>query len=98
MSFFQQDQTVAASEVFAYAPTVTEPLTQEMSQRAVIGLIRFAQFIGLLGFIRGLFLLNRASNHATIGDAGRGITHLIAGTMAMNIVVVLGMIENLMVG
>lgn len=93
MTFYRQDQAVAASEIFAYAPTIAESLTHDVTSRAIIGLLRFVQFIGLIGFVRGLFILNMASNTGTIGETGRGITHLIGGTLAMNIVVLLGMFE-----
>lgn len=97
MSFFLQSESVSAEQVFTYAPEITKPLSAEMSQRAVIALVRFAQFIGLLGFVRGLFLLGRTGNGGQIGDTGRGIVHLVAGTLAINIVVVLQMLENLLV-
>ena len=94
MTFYRQDQAVAASEIFAYAPTITEPLTHDVTSRAVIGLLRFVQFIGLIGFIRGLFILNMAGNGGAIGETGRGVTHLIGGTLAVNIIVLLGMFEG----
>ena len=97
MSLFLQPENVSAEQVFSYAPEITKPLSAEISKRAVIALVRFAQFIGFLGFVRGLFLLSRAGNGGMVGDSGRGVTHLIAGSLAINIVVVLQMLENLLV-
>ncbi|TIO03043.1 MAG: hypothetical protein E5X96_16350, partial [Mesorhizobium sp.] len=92
MSFFQVDETVAASEIFAYAPEMLAPLDHEQARSVIIALLRVVQFIGLLGFIRGLFLLNKSVKWPAPGLIGFGVTHVIGGVFAMNIVMFLGMI------
>ncbi|RWG87148.1 hypothetical protein [Mesorhizobium sp.] len=98
MSFFQVDETVAASEIFAYAPEMLAPLDHEQARTVIIALLRVVQFIGLLGFIRGLFLLNKSVKWPAPGLVGFGVTHVVGGVFAMNIVMFLGMIEELVLG
>ncbi|ASY61408.1 hypothetical protein [Sinorhizobium sp. CCBAU 05631] len=98
VSFFQVDETVAASEVFAYAPEMLAPLDHEQARSVIIALLRVVQFIGLLGFIRGLLLLNKSVQWPAPGLVAFGTTHVIGGVFAMNIVMFLGMIEELVLG
>lgn len=98
MSLFQVDQTVASSEIFAYAPELLAPVNNEQAKQIIIALLRVVQFIGLLGFIRGLFMLNKSVSAPKQGLAAFGTTHLIAGILAMNIVMFVGMIEKLILG
>lgn len=98
MSFFQVDETVAASEIFAYAPEMLAPLDHEQARSVLIALLRVVQFIGLLGFIRGLLMCNRSVTAHSPGLLGFGIAHLIGGTLAMNIVMFVGYIEELVLG
>ncbi|WLS01371.1 hypothetical protein [Shinella sumterensis] len=98
VSLFQQEETVAASEIFAYAPEMLQPLDHEQSRTVVIALLRIVQFIGLIGFIRGLFLMNKSAYRGPYsGLFGQGFTHVIGGVLAMNIVQFLGMIEALVI-
>ncbi|RAL97906.1 MULTISPECIES: hypothetical protein [Hyphomicrobiales] len=98
MSFFQVDETVAASEIFAYAPEMLAPLDHEQARSVIIALLRVVQFLGLLGFIRGLMLLNQSVKWPAPGLVGFGVVHLIGGTFAMNIVMFVGYIEELVLG
>lgn len=98
VSFFQVEENVAASEIFAYAPEMLAPLDHEQARTVLIALLRIVQFIGLLGFIRGLFLLNKSVKWPQPGLAGFGVAHLIGGTFAMNIVMFVGYIEELVLG
>jgi hypothetical protein len=98
VSFFRVEETVAASEIFAYAPEMLAPLDHEQARSVIIALLRIVQFLGLLGFIRGLMLLNQSVKWPAPGLAGFGIVHLIGGTFAMNIVMFVGYIEKLVLG
>jgi hypothetical protein len=98
VSFFQTPRAIASSEIFSYAPEMLKPLDHEQARTVVIGLLRFVQFIGLIGFVRGLFLLNKSVHHTHAGLVAAGTTHLIGGVLAMNIVQFLGMIEKLVIG
>ena len=41
--------------------------------------------IGAISFIRGWVILTRVSKHAQPGTFGKGLTHVIAGILAINI-------------
>ncbi|MEC5291939.1 hypothetical protein VSX64_18065 [Aurantimonas sp. C2-6-R+9] len=97
-TFFAQPTAPAASEIFAYAPDMLEPVSHDQAREIVIALLRCVQFFGLLGFVRGLFLLNQAPVRPGNGLVGKGATHLVGGVLAMNIVMFVGMIEDLVVG
>lgn len=99
VSFFQTEETVAASEIFAYAPEMLQPLDHEQARTIVIALLRIVQLIGLIGFIRGLTLMNKSAYRGPYsGLFGQGLTHVIGGVLAMNIVQFVGMIEDLVIG
>ncbi|NKW11477.1 hypothetical protein HGG76_28440 [Ochrobactrum tritici] len=74
------------------------PLDHEQARSVIIALLRVVQFLGLLGFIRGLMLLNQSVKWPAPGLVGFGVAHLIGGTFAMNIVMFVGYIEELVLG
>ncbi|MBB4000104.1 hypothetical protein [Aureimonas pseudogalii] len=97
-TLFMTSTAAQPTEIFAYAPEAMQTMTNENARTIVIALLRIVQIIGLIGLIRGLFLLNAAPVHPGSGLVGKGITHVIGGTLAINIVVFVGMIESLVVG
>lgn len=97
-TLFLTSTAAQPTEIFAYAPEAMQTMTNENARTIVIALLRIVQFIGLIGLIRGLFLLNAAPVHPGSGLVARGATHLVGGTLAVNIVVFVGMIESLVVG
>lgn len=97
-TFYGDGDVKAPSEIFAYAPRMLEPASNEAARRIIEALVRIVQFIGLLGLVRGLFLLNQAPAHPGQGLVGRGATHIVGGALAVNMVVFVGMIEKLVIG
>lgn len=86
------------SEIFAYAPATVGLFAEDSPGRAMItGIVVIIQFIGLLGFMRGLLLLR----HTAVGGGGGpqtlgpGMVHVIAGGMAANFPIFLGVMEQL---
>jgi hypothetical protein len=76
-----------------------QPLDHEQARTIVIALLRIVQLIGLIGFIRGLTLMNKSAYRGPYsGLFGQGLTHVIGGVLAMNIVQFVGMIEDLVIG
>ena len=98
VSLWSQPETAAATEVFAYAPELLEPLSNEMGTRVVIAVVRIIQFIGLVSFVRGLYFANLASLHANSGYLSRGITHMVGGVFAMNLVMFLQQLQDFVFG
>ncbi len=97
-TLFGDGEQVSPTMIFAYAPELLEPASTEAARKLIIALLYVVQFIGLVGLVRGLFLLNQAPQHPGSGLVGRGVTHLVGGALAMNIVVFVGMIESLVIG
>ena len=62
---------------------------------AVSSILGFVQFIGLVAFARGLLLLHKHGEGKDQGDGlGRGFTHLIGGSAAMNITTTAQILAN----
>ena len=59
------------------------------------GAVALMQIIGYVSFVRGLILLNRASqSNAQPGTVGKGILHLVGGVLSINIVGTLEIVQN----
>lgn len=66
----------------SYAPG-TESVT---SGEAIIAILRIVQVFGVIAFIRGWILITKASQLQTQQGYGKGVTHIIGGMAAINIV------------
>ncbi len=98
MSVFGMDQTLQASDVFAYAPQLLKPAQSEMGRRIVVAIVRILQFIGLLAFIRGLYVANLSALFPYRRLLSKGITHMIGGVCAMNMPAFLQVLQTLLLG
>ena len=97
-TLFGSNEIKEPSMIFAYAPQMLEPVSTEAARKIIVSLLYVIQFIGLVGLVRGLFLLNQAPSHPGQGLVGRGTTHLVGGAFAMNIVVFVSMVEKVVIG
>ena len=89
----------AASDIFAYAPaTLGMFSTGSPGRELITGIVSVVQFVGLIGMIRGLLLLNRAAQGGQGGAPtfGPGLTFVIAGVMAINFPLFVGTVELLL--
>jgi hypothetical protein len=98
VSIFGQSETYAASEVFAYAPELLEPINNEMGRRVVISVVQIIQFIGLVAFTRGIYIANLSALNPHQGFFSKGLTHMIGGVLAMNLVGFLERVEDFTLG
>lgn len=98
MSFFGMDQTYAASEVFAYAPELLQPVNNEMGMRVVIAVVRIFQFVGLIAFARGIYVANMSAIYPYRGMVAKGLTHMIGGVLLMNLPAVLQKLQEHLLG
>ncbi|GLU29917.1 hypothetical protein [Brucella sp. NBRC 12950] len=94
MSIFGMDQTYAASEAFAYAPQLLKPANNEMGRKVIISVIRIIQFIGLIAFVRGIYIANLSAIYPNRGMISKGMTHIVGGIFAMNLVAFLEILEK----
>ncbi len=50
-------------------------------------IVQIVQFVGLIAFVRGWFIMSGLSGgHAPHGTFGKGMTHIVGGILAMNII------------
>ena len=97
-TLFGSNEIKEPSMIFAYAPEMLEPASNEAARKSIVSLLTVVQFIGLVGLVRGLFLLNQAPSHPGQGLVGRGTTHLVGGAFAMNIVMFVSLVEHVVIG
>ncbi len=58
-------------------------------------LVLYIQFLGLLSFIKGWFIISSTAEHsAQPGTVSKGVTHIIGGIVAMNFVTATNVIYN----
>ena len=79
--------------VTAYANTIVNNAAGTKVAGAVGGVMLFIQFIGWVSIVRGLFLLNAASGQGQV-SLGAGLTHIVGGVMAANVVGTLQILEK----
>ncbi len=58
--------------------------------RAILG---FVQLVGLVAFIRGWIIIAKSSAQGAQGGMGKGISHILGGVLAFNIVGTMNIIE-----
>jgi hypothetical protein len=87
-----------ASEIFSYAPATVGLFESESTGRAMIeGIVVVVQFVGYIGVMRGLFILKATANgYGNSKSFGPGMTFVIAGAMAANFPLFVGLIEGLL--
>lgn len=62
-------------------------------------LVLYIQFLGLLSFIKGWFIISKSAGHgAQPGNFGKGVTHIIGGIIAINFISVVNIIMNTVYG
>lgn len=93
-TLFSSSTVSNAEEIFAYAPGTIGVINDETTRRIIIAIVRIVQFIGLIGFIRGFFLMSAYSKQA-VPSLGPAITFVLAGILAMNFPRVVGMFSAL---
>ncbi|MEW5423986.1 hypothetical protein [Amorphus sp. 3PC139-8] len=82
--------------IFQYAPESTSLFDTGPARDALIAIVTVVQFVGVIGFIRGLFLLNAASTGTSqVRSVAPGLTFVIAGILAINAPLFIGAMENL---
>ena len=88
-----------AAAIFGYAPATLGMFEEGSPGRQLItGIVAIVQFIGLIAVIRGLLMLNKAAQGGGGGQStfGPGVTFVIAGIMAINFPIFVGVFESLL--
>lgn len=93
-TLFSSNTVSNAGEIFAYAPGTIGVIDDASTRRVITAIVGIVQFIGLIGFIRGLFLMSAYSKQA-VQSIGPAVTFIIAGILAMNFPRVVGYFSQL---
>lgn len=84
------------SAIFAYAPESVGLFESDGAEQMIIAITVIIQFVGAIGVARGILLLNQSANGGQ-QTFGPGLTFVIAGAMATNFPVFVGLMESLIV-
>jgi len=95
-TIFALQTPVEADSIFAYAPATIGIMDGAEARTLIIGITAIVQFIGLIAIARGLYLLNLSAQSAQGPKTfGPGLTFVIAGALATNFPVFVGVMESL---
>ena len=80
--------SIDRANILAYNPPEDTQATQAMF--VVINIVRF---IGLISFVRGLLIMSKIDKQSG-ASFGKGVTHILGGVMAVNIVGTMNILAN----
>lgn len=84
------------AEILGYLPS--DSFAQQWAAMANT-LVLYIQFIGLISFVKGWFILSKSAGHgAQQGSVGKGVTHILGGILAINFVAAADIIYNTIFG
>lgn len=84
------------SEILGYIPS--NSFSQQWASMANT-LVLYIQFVGLLSFVKGWFILSKSAGHgAQQGTIAKGVTHILGGIVAINFVGMVDIISNTIFG
>lgn len=95
-TFFALSEPEDAEAIFSHAPATIGIMDGDEARTIIIGITAIVQFIGLIAVARGLYLMNQSAQSAHGPKTfGPGMTFVIAGAMATNFPIFVGVMENL---
>lgn len=84
------------SEILGYLPS--DSFAQQWASMANT-LVLYIQFVGLLSFVKGWFILSKSAGHGAQQDSfAKGITHILGGILAINFIAAVDVIKNTIFG
>ncbi len=95
-TLFALQEPATADSIFAYAPATIGIMDGAEARTIIIGITSIVQFIGLIAIARGLYMMNMSAQSAQGPKTfGPGLTFVIAGAIATNFPIFVGVMENL---
>lgn len=85
----------SVTNVTALAPDLVSLFTREMGLQTIEGILQVVQLVGLIAVVRGVFILNSAIQPGSAAGIGAGLTHLVGGIAAWNIVLFMEVLNAL---
>jgi hypothetical protein len=96
LTFFSLATPPSAESIFSYSPATIGILNGAEARSLIVGITLIVQFVGVIAIARGLYLLNMSAQSAQGPKTfGPGLTFVIAGAMATNFPIFVGVMENL---
>ena len=87
--------------IFEYSPGVLGAIEESAGRSIITAIVYVIQFVGLIAVMRGLYMLNLSAQGQSQGGPrtfGPGMTFVIAGAVALNFPIFVGMMETLISG
>lgn len=86
--------------IFEHSPGVLGAIETDGGRAIITAIVTIVQFVGLIGVMRGLYMLNHSAQGGQGGPStfGPGMTFVIAGIVALNFPIVVGMMSSLVTG
>lgn len=95
-TFFALSTPSSADSIFSYADATIGILDGAEAQGLIVGITLIVQFVGMIGIARGLYLLNQSAQGSQGPKTfGPGLTFVIAGAMATNFPIFVGVMDDL---
>jgi len=95
-TIFALNTPSTADSIFSYAPATIGIMDGAEARTLIVGITAVVQFIGLIAIARGLYMLNMSAQGGQGPSTfGPGLTFVIAGAIATNFPIFVGVMENL---
>lgn len=93
--YFPSTISAGMETMFATSSPLAYNSGSDQTQELIIAaVIKIMQVVGVIAVMRGLFFLSKAGSQGQPGMVGKGVTHLIAGILAINIYGTWQILEN----
>ena len=98
MTIFGAPPDADPASIFAYAPAVVGVMGSDdgPAREIIVAIVTIVRFIGIVAVMRGLYMLNQSGKSHSQMTFGPGALHLVAGVLAFNFPVFVGIMESLL--
>ena len=94
-SVFDGEWSLASATLFSSAPHLLSVFDGHATQETILGILIIIQFLGFIAMFRGVWMLNGSAQIGQQPTVGAGLVHLVGGVLALNIDVVLEILDQL---
>lgn len=88
------DKSIAAFPVINWTKITGSSFDPANVNKTIEAILRFVQVVGIIGFLRGWLIIKNAVEGTGQATVPQGMTHIIGGTMAVNIGAMLTIIDR----
>lgn len=98
MTMMGQNYETDPARIFEHAPTLIGAFDSGEARTIIMAIVTVVRLVGLLGVMRGLYLLQQSTKGQGPQTFGPGVTMIIAGIFAFNFQLFVGLMEKLVLG